>query len=287
MTKTNTRLVLSGLPESDTHPDLILDRGKDGDGVRDWVWREKHRLLATYIDAARSAAKSPKFSNWIYIDPFCGAGRVQGRDESFTRPGGAMVAWRQSQISNSPFDQVLIGDLDKSKVDACQARLAATGCNVTAFQGKAEDTVNDMIRAVPPRSLCLVYIDPYNLSLLSYQMLKSLASLPKVDFVVHFSTMDWLRNTANATNPAYPRLDEVSPGWRDRLAGVSNASLPVALFNDWYAKIEALDFQFAKAHPIFNNTQHEIYKLVFFARHPLPLKLWGDVAKDRNLGLFD
>lgn len=198
-----------------------------------------------------------------------------------------MVAWRQSQISNASFDQVLIGDLDKSKVDACQARLAAAGCKVKAFQGKAEDTVNDMIRAVPPRSLCLVYIDPYNLSLLSYQMLKALASLPKVDFVVHFSTMDWLRNTANATNPAYPRLDEVSPGWRDRLSGVSNSSLPVALFNDWYANIEALDFQFAKAHPIFNNTQHEIYKLVFFARHPLPIKLWGDVAKEKNRSLFE
>jgi len=198
-----------------------------------------------------------------------------------------MVAWRQSKISNAPFDQVLIGDVDESKVLACQTRLVETGCKVKAFHGKAEDTVSRMIKEVPPRSLCLVYIDPYNLSLLSYEMLKTLAQLPKVDFVVHFSTMDWLRNTANATNPAYPRLDEVSPGWRDRLSGVSNASLPVAFFSDWYANIEALDFQFAKAHPIFNNSQNEIYKLVFFARHPLPIKLWGDVARDQNRELFD
>ena len=285
--KTNTRLILNRPLEPDSHPAMVLDRGKDGDGVRDWVWLQKHRLLATYIDAARSAAKSPKFSNWIYIDPFCGAGRMQGRDERFTRPSGAMVAWRQSQISNTAFDQVLVGDFDRSKLDACQARLEAVGCKVKAFHGKAEDTVNEMIRQVPPRSLCLVYIDPYNLSLLSYQMLKTLASLPKVDFVVHFSTMDWLWNTANATNPANPRLDEVSPGWRDRLAGVSNSSLPVALFSDWYSNIEALDFKFAKAHPIYNNSQSEIYKLVFFARHELPIKLWGDVARDQNMGLFD
>ena len=156
--KSNTRLILNRSLEADSHPSMVLDRGKEDDGVRDWVWLQKHRLLATYIDAARSAANHPKFSNWIYIDPFCGAGRMQGRDEGFTRPGGSMVAWRQSQISNAPFDKVLIGDFNKAKLNACKARLTAVGCNVKAFHGKAEDTVNDMIREVPPRSLCLVYI---------------------------------------------------------------------------------------------------------------------------------
>jgi len=35
--KINNRLILSQPVEPDTHPDLVLDRGKDEDGVRDWV----------------------------------------------------------------------------------------------------------------------------------------------------------------------------------------------------------------------------------------------------------
>jgi three-Cys-motif partner protein len=196
--KTNNRLILNRAIEPDTHPHLVLDRGKNEDGVGDWVYRDKHRMLATYIDAARSAANSSSFSNWIYLDPFCGAGRMQVREEKFSRPSGAMVAWRQSQISSAPFDQVFVGDLDDKKLGACEERLRAAGCPVQSFQGAAAMTVHEMVKAVPARSLCLVYLDPYNLSLLSYQMISAFAKLPKVDFVVHFSTMDWLRNVANA-----------------------------------------------------------------------------------------
>ena len=91
-----------------------------------WVAQDKHRLLATYIDAARSAART-KFSQWVYIDPFCGPGRMQARGEQVSRPGGAMVAWRQSLLSGTPFGTVLIGDLNEQKLAACETRLAAAG----------------------------------------------------------------------------------------------------------------------------------------------------------------
>lgn len=282
----NKRLIINRPIEPDSHPDLPIDNGKNNDGVGGWVHAEKHRLLATYIDAARSAANSNKFSHWIYLDPFSGPGRMQARGETCTRPGGAMVAWRQSQISGAPFDRVFVGDLDPAKAAACETRLKAAGCNAQAFPGPASTTALQMVKAVPPRSLVLVYIDPYNLSLLSFEMISALASLPKVDFVVHFSTMDWLRNSANARDPAHPRFDDVSPGWRDRLRSVSDSSLPVALFQDWYDKIVGLGFRFAKAMPIYNNDQQEIYKLVFFARHDLPLRLWGDVSRLPQLGMF-
>lgn len=283
----NARLILSRLIEPDTHPDLVVDRGKHGDGVGAWVHTEKHRLLATYIDAARAAATSGKYSNWIFIDPFSGPGRMIAKGETVTRPGGSMVAWRQSQISKTPFSKVFIGDIDGQKSAACEARLRATGCPVTTFPGPAADTAIQMVRAVPPRSLCFVYIDPYNLALLSFEMIQTFARLPKVDFVVHFSTMDLLRNVAQELDPERARFDDVSPGWRQRLGNVSNSSLPVAFFDDWNAKVAALGFKFSKAVPlIYNDDNREIYKLVFFARHALPIKLWSDVARGPNRELF-
>ena len=285
--KPNIRLVVSQPPEPDSHPELVVDRGKYGDGVGAWVPAEKHRLLATYIDAARAAANSGKFTNWVYLDPFSGPGRIQVRGENFTRPGGAMIAWKQSLLSKAPFSKVLIGDIDEQRLHACDARLKAAGCPTQAFTGPAAETAVQMVRSVPRGSLCLVYIDPYNLALLSRQMIAEFAKLPKVDFVVHFSTMDWLRNVEMELQPERARFDEVSPGWRERLAKVSRSSLPVAFFDDWHRQIRELGFEFSKEMKlIFNDDQHEIYKLVFFARHDLPLKLWKDVARPETGSLF-
>lgn len=200
-----------------------------------------------------------------------------------------MVAWRQSEISGAPFGKVLIGDIDDQKALACHQRLAAKGCNVMSFVGPADETVQSMIHEVPPRALCLVYIDPYNLPLLSFKMIKALAALPKVDFVVHFSTMDLVRNVDAELDPQRARFDEVSPGWRERIGSTYNKTrLPAAFFDDWHAAVKSLGFTFSTGVPLIrNDDQHEIYKLVFFARHNLPLKLWGDVSRDVTRSLFD
>lgn len=284
----NKRLVISAPPEADTHPHLFVDEGKNGVGVGQWVAQEKHRYLSTYIDAARAAAKSKYFSEWVFIDPFCGPGRMRQRGETLTRPGGAVVAWRQSQFSGAPFGTVMVGDIDPVRSGACESRLTALGARVKRFDGPATETVLEMVKAVPPRALCLVYIDPYNLALLSFSMIEALAKLPKVDFVVHFSTMDLIRNVAAELDPERARFDEVSPGWRDRMSGTANQSLAVAFFRDWYERVKGLGFEFSQAMPlIMNDDQREIYRLAFFARHPLPNDLWADVARDPNRGLFD
>ena len=283
----NNRLIVNLPVEADSHPALTVDTGKNGGGVGGWVHSQKHKLLATYIDAARAVANSGKFSNWVYLDPFSGPGRMNTKGETATRPGGAMVAWRQSQISKAPFSKVFIGDLDASKLSACEARLRAVGCPVTAFAGPATQTAIEMVKAVPPRSLCLVYIDPYNLALLSYDLIKTFAALPKVDFVMHFSTMDLLRNVDVELDPDRARFDDVSPGWRTRLAGVSKQSLVAAFLDDWSQQVKALGFSFSKTMPlIYNDSQHEIYKLVFFARHDMPLRLWKDIGRSPNGELF-
>ena len=284
----NKRLVINAPPEPDSFPELVVERGKNNEGVGAWVAQEKHRLLSTYIDAARAAAKSKHFSEWVFIDPFCGPGRIRQRNETFTRPGGSVVAWCQSKVSGTPFGKVLIGDIDQKRSEACEARLRALGAPVQRINGPAAETVLEMVKAVPPRALCLVYLDPYNLALLSYPMIEALARLPKVDFVVHFSTMDLIRNVAAELDPDRARFDEVSPGWRERLSEVANQSLPVAFFNDWYKKVKALNFEFSKTMTLItNDDQREIYKLVFFARHDLPMKLWADIARDPNRRLFD
>jgi three-Cys-motif partner protein len=145
-----------------------------------------------------------------------------------------------------------------------------------------------MVDTVPRGALCLAYIDPYNLSLLNFEMIRTLARLPNVDFAVHFSTMDLSRNVGLESDPERFRFDQVAPGWKQALAGVSPKNRRVAFFNYWMELVRSLGFEFSREMPLVsNNSGHEIYRLVFFARHDLPIRLWGDVAKDGIQSGFD
>lgn len=239
-----------------------------------------------YISSAWGAMN--RWPERVLIDPFCGPGRIQVKGENFTRDGGSVVAWRQAVKSGAPYTLMLVGELDAERASAAHMRLRALNAPAIGFEGPAEETVHRMVEQVPRNALCLVYIDPYNLSLLSFEMIRALAHLRNVDFAVHFSTMDLSRNVGLESDPERFRFDQVAPGWKQALAGVSPKNRRVQFFKYWMELVRGLDFEFSREMPLVsNNSGHEIYRLVFFARHDLPIRLWGDVAKDNVQPGFD
>lgn len=276
------------LPVSkDTHPHLPIERGPSEKGVGSWVPHEKHRLLCDYLHASRYAWK--KWPQRVFIDPFCGPGRIQVEGEADTRDGGAVLAWRALQHS-APFTHMLVGDIKSARAEACGARLSACGAPVQTFVGPAADTVRDMVRCVPRGALCMAYVDPYNLELLSFSILKELAS-SKVDLAINFCTMDLQRNAEFEFDPSRARFDGAAPGWRDDpdIKGASKQNVKLAFFRYWCRLVEGLGFEYSKEMPLVrNNNGHPIYRIVFFARHDLPTRIWSDVAKGPNqtLDLF-
>ena len=272
------------------HPDplpaLVVERGPGDQGVGWWVPQIKHTTLAKYISATRKA--QGKFKRRVFIDPFCGPGRIQVRGEATTRAGGSMVAWQQSVAADCPFTSVLVGDLNPERASACEARLRAAGAPVKKFEGPAAVTTLEMIEHVPEHALCLAYIDPYNLEFLSFSIIEALANLKHIDFAVHFSLMDLTRNVDLELDPARDRFSGANPGWRDRLPpDISKVNLAAWFFEDWMAQIRKLGFQISHTMPLVEDSGRALYRLVFFSRHPLPDRIWGDVAKGRNLPLFD
>jgi three-Cys-motif partner protein len=273
--------------EPDPRPDLVVERGPQNSGVGRWVPEQKHMYLTKYVDGTREAAK--KWGQRILIDPFCGPGRIQVEGESLTRDGGAVIAWRQSQYSGAPYTRMLIGDLVAERALACEARLSALGAPAKAFTGPAEETVHRMIEHVPRTALCTIYLDPYNLELLSFDIIKALSALKAVDFAVHFSTMDLVRNIEFEFDPQRARFDGTAPHWRERMdfQGNSKSRGPGLFFEYWVALVKALGFTVSHSMPLItNNTNHGIYRLVFFSRHELPNKIWGEVARGPNRELF-
>jgi three-Cys-motif partner protein len=252
--------------------------------VGSWVPHQKHKLLCDYLYATQHAWKS--WPNRILIDPFAGPGRIQVRSETETREGGTILAWR-TLADVAPFTKVLIGDIDGERAAACESRLAAVGAPVHAFVGPAAETVHQMVARVPKGSLCIAYIDPYNLQYLSFSILKALAVL-RVDFVINFSVMDLRRNVDNETNPDRARFDDAAPGWRDHIDDrvISRSNLSTEFFKYWRGLVTALGFEHSEEMPyVLNDYGAPLYRMVLFARHKLPKRIWADVARGPNMDL--
>lgn len=265
----------------DPCPELLVERGPKDEGVGSWVPEQKHRLLHEYLTASRYAWA--KWPNRVFIDPFCGPGRIQVRDENFTRDGGAVVAWR-ALAGAAPFTSMLVGDKNPALADACATRLKALGALVTSFPGPAVETVPEMVAAAPRGALCCAYVDPYNLELLTFDILQSLAKL-KVDLAINFSTMDLTRNAELEFDSDRRRFDGAAPGWQQApsIASSSKANLPGQFFKFWCGLVEGLGFQYSREMPLVRNDQgRPIYRMVFFARHDLPTRIWADVARGPN-----
>lgn len=272
----------------DPCPELPIERGPSNEGVGSWVPEQKHHLLHHYLLSTQHAWK--KWPRRVLIDPFAGPGRIQVKGEAFTRDGGAVVAWRALE-SVAQFTDMFVGDLNEKRASACEQRLKALGAHAQAFSGPALETVPKMVAAVPPNSLCIAYIDPYNLELLDYLILKALAPL-KVDLAINFSTMDLERNVEFEFDPERARFDGTAPGWRDlpAIRSASRSTVPGKFFDYWRQLVGNLGFVHSKEMPLVRNDQgRPIYRMVFFARHALPNRIWDDIARGptRNLDFFE
>ena len=88
---------------------------------------------------------------------------------------------------------------------------------------------------------------------------------------------------------ARARFDDAAPGWRTNIPvnTLSKTALRQEFFAYWMSLVRGLGFEVSKEMPLARGDRGEpLYRLVFFSRHPLPNRIWGDVARGDNLA-FD
>jgi three-Cys-motif partner protein len=275
--------------EPDPCPQLPVERGSESRGVGSWVPHQKHRLVYQYLHATQHAWR--RWRSRAFIDPFSGPGRIQVSGEDFTRDGGALIAWRTLAQRDAAFTRMLVGDIEAERASACEQRLQTLGAPVRAFVGPATTTVAETVAAVPRGALCMAYLDPYNLEGLSFSIIEALAQLPRVDLLINFSTMDLQRNVEMEFDPSRARFDATAPGWREQqsIRRASAQNVKLEFFKYWHQLVVGLGFEYSEQMPLVYNDQGVgIYRMVFFARHKLPNRIWGDVARNqgKNLELF-
>lgn len=271
----------------DPFPNLPIERGRKGQGVGFWVPQMKHTYLAKYIEGTRAMRR--KFKERVYLDLFCGPGRIEVEGENFTRLGGAPLAWLHSQKGDAAFTRCITSDLEPQRSEACRRRLEALSAPVLPLCGPAEDVVDKAFSLIPKGALCLVFLDPYNLEYLSWNVIKCLSQLSYVDFAVHFSSADLQRNVKNDFAREGARFDGVAPGWRTNVDANSfyRGDADEAFFDHWCRLIESLGFKISNRLPLIRTERNiRLYHLVFFSRHPSPNRVWSDVAQGINRELF-
>lgn len=244
------------------------------------AWSEdKHVALSRYVDAARKARE--KWSYASFIDLFSGPGRVMNRDSKTISDGGVLSAWRMSKKGGAPFNEIYIADADVASVEACATRLRSTGAHVQAWAGKASETVDWVLDALPA-GLHFAFLDPFNIEHLDFEIIRKLASRRSIDILIHFSVMDVQRNIGADYNLASSRLDAAAPGWRNnlRLDALPKRAQVGAYLEYWESLVTDLTkMQVAQSKPLFVNTNKgPLYRLIHLSRHPLATKLWNDAA---------
>jgi three-Cys-motif partner protein len=258
------------------------------DIVGPWV-SEKHERLRKYVDSYRSARAMflpPKGSGGAaYIDLYSRPGRSQVEGTGQFIDGSPLVAYRAAQRSGTRFSDLHFNDLDGENVRALRQRIAKLGGAAQYYNEAAEAAVDRIVYALNPAGLHFAFLDPYNLENLPFSIIAKLATLPRMDMLIHVSIFDLQRNLRRYLTDGRI-LDAFIPGWRTAVdVNRTDQVVRTQLLRHWLGLIRSLGTTPADGIELVSATGGQrLYWLVFVSAHPLGRKLWNDI---RNVDVQD
>jgi three-Cys-motif partner protein len=268
--------------------DLVTaDDGLPAEVVGAWV-TEKHAYLRRYVDI--TAATRRKYREPSFIDPFSSCGRALIRDTGAFVDGSPVVAWTESNEGSAPFKSLYIADIDRERRRACAVRLERINAPVVEVDGDALAAAAEIVSWLPRDQLHLAFLDPHNLGALNFQIIEKLASLERIDMLIHVSVMDLQRNlAAQLTDADAAQFDAFAPGWRSHVDASGDATKIRAQFlTYWKRLIEDLGMHpFTNERLIRGDHGQRLYWLMLVSRHTLAHEFWEKIGRaDRQGVLF-
>ena len=268
----------SGMAKKDSQRyDIDPGDGMRRERVHDWC-AEKHIRLRHYVDITWATRRKFPKAGAAYIDLYCGPGLAVVTETGAVLDGSAVVAATEA-AQRCPFTAVHVSDLESENVIACAERLASRSVtNVHSWCGSAEEIAPKVAAMVHPHGLHLAFLDPYSLQSLPFRVIRDLAVLEKIDFIIHFSQMDYQRNLRSMMDNG--RLDEIAPGWsRSVNRNARDDIVRQAVFEHWKSCFRGLGFHVSeRVERVADGANRGLYWLVFASRHKLAEKFWGEVS---------
>jgi three-Cys-motif partner protein len=261
--------------------------------VGDWA-EEKHARVARYIELASVARKDylppPSWrAGASYIELFSGPGRSLIRDTARIIDGSPLVAFKAARGSGVPFTQIHLNDAEGALSSALDQRMRAAGANAVCYNEPASTAIDKIVAALNPGGLHFAFLDPFNIETLSFDLIRKLATLKRVDMLIHVSVQDLQRNLDKYSAPGGV-LDVFAPGWRIKV-NPNQAIRPfrAALLAYWLEEIKKLGKMPARGVELMLGSKRQrLYWLIFVSGHTLAQRFWEairDPMKQTNLDL--
>lgn len=251
--------------------------------VGSWA-KHKYALLRRYVDISGIGVRR----RWLkrgdagatYIDLFSGPGRVRVRDTPEVLDGSPMVAWRQAVASKAVFTEMHVADASPDLVAAADRRLRTEGALVQALSGVAAETIDLILPRLNPYALHFAFLDPYSLGVLPFEVVRKLASLDRMDILIHVSSQDISRNLRRYIAAQDSPLDSFAPGWRAHVGDVARPDHYVRsrILEHWRNLLRTVGMSTAEvAELVTADGNQPLYWLAFVARHPRAIEFWEKI----------
>ena len=242
--------------------------------------------MRAYVEiSAKVRAKftGPGTAGASYIDLYCGPPQSRERGSGALVYGSAIVAVEAARKTGHPFTEVHLSDLNRSYGEATAACLRSldSGVRVAAYGGTATEVARQVVGRLASQGLHLVFLDPFSLGDLSFQVLRVFSRLQRADLLIHVSAMDLQRNLEQAIGLASNHsFDDFMPGWR-RVIDVRQPihDLRRAVLEYWIELVRELGFNvFWDQFELVKGTRNQpLYWLVMAAKHNKASEFWDKI----------
>jgi three-Cys-motif partner protein len=273
--------------QKDEHYSLD-EQGLLVENVGPWA-TDKLKIVTDYIQASGGARRKYLATGASYINVFCGPGRSKIRTSGQFIDGSPVAAFKKAKGSLAPFTSLNISDTDPELLATADKRLSTIGAPVRATPGPASSAMPKIVQSLNKDGLHFSFLDPHNLGTLSFDLFESLATLKRIDIIVHVSLSDLRRNADRYTSAAHNQFDNFAPGWRDHVGtDMNQGALRAAILRYWSEKVMKLGLPRAQHCELIRGTKKQhLYWLILLARHKLAHSLWSKISSSAKAPGFD
>jgi len=279
----------------------IDDDGLPISEVGEWAV-EKHARLEKYIrtyrhvrekfidpNKSKRRASVGKVAGATYVELFCGPGKCRVRETGQLIDGSPLVACKTALADGVPFSEIHLADVNPDFSAAAVARVNANGGQAVGYVGTAEVTARKIVSKLNPEGLHFAFIDPWNLSGLSFALIRTLSTLQHVDLLLHVSVLDLQRNSDRYTAQEYDTFETFAPGWRSKV--MLDQGLPAirgAVLAHWQDLVKSLGFLDIRSAELIRGSRNQrLYWLAFASRHPIANYFWNQISSTSGQRKWD
>jgi three-Cys-motif partner protein len=273
MVRASTGCVCDGEKKPNGNCPNLDDAGLPLQCVHDWAL-EKHDYLKRYIEATagpRSRYLPPHGRGGAaYIDLFAGPGRARVQETGKDIDGSPLFAVKHDR---APFTKLIFCDWEQENADALAWRTMGDE-RVRIIVGDCAKRIEDVVAEIPPYGLNFTLIDPFGPAGLRWTVLERLASIERLDLLIHFPTGAIKRNFENLD------MDLIvgTTGWRRDVKAPHDVPRLIDHLRNSLVRVGYTGDQ-VRSMGIKTTQQLLLYHLVFISKHPLGNKIWESITK--------